>query len=63
MAIPPDQLTHEVNILHLMVELDEALARKTPQWAAGTDGSREATAGKPDEEVTGDHPAVVTGQR
>jgi hypothetical protein len=28
-----DQLTHEENILYLMVELDHALARKTPQWA------------------------------
>jgi hypothetical protein len=28
-----DQLTHEENILYLMIELDRALARKTPQWA------------------------------
>jgi hypothetical protein len=27
------QLTHEENILYLMIELDQALARKTPQWA------------------------------
>ena len=24
---------HEENILYLMIELDQALARKTPQWA------------------------------
>ena len=24
---------HEEHILYLMIELDEALARKTPQWA------------------------------
>jgi hypothetical protein len=28
-----DQPTHEENILYLMIELDHALARKTPQWA------------------------------
>jgi hypothetical protein len=28
-----DQLTHEENILFLMIELDHALAHKTPQWA------------------------------
>jgi hypothetical protein len=28
-----DQLTHQENILFLMIELDEALARKTPRWA------------------------------
>ena len=28
-----DQLTHEENILYLMIELDQALARETPQWA------------------------------
>jgi hypothetical protein len=28
-----DRLTHEENILYLMIELDQALARKTPQWA------------------------------
>jgi hypothetical protein len=28
-----DQLTHEENILYLMSALDQALARKTPQWA------------------------------
>ena len=27
-----DQLTHEENILYLMIELDRALAHKTPQW-------------------------------
>ena len=25
--------THEENILYLMIELDQALARKTPRWA------------------------------
>ena len=25
--------THEEHILYLMIELDQALARKTPQWA------------------------------
>ena len=28
-----DQPTHEENILYLMIELDQALARKTPRWA------------------------------
>ena len=28
-----DRLTHEEHILYLMIELDQALARKTPQWA------------------------------
>ena len=28
-----NRLTHEENILYLMVELDPALARKTPRWA------------------------------
>ncbi len=28
-----DELTHEENILYLLIELDQALARKTPQWA------------------------------
>jgi hypothetical protein len=28
-----DRLAHEEHILYLMIELDEALARKTPQWA------------------------------
>ena len=33
MAHRPDRLAHEENILYLMIELDEALARKPPQWA------------------------------
>jgi len=33
MAHPPDRLAHEENILYLMIALDEALARKEPQWA------------------------------
>jgi hypothetical protein len=28
-----DRLTHEEHILYLMIELDQALARKTPRWA------------------------------
>jgi hypothetical protein len=28
-----NQLTHEENILYLMIELDQALARKAPRWA------------------------------
>jgi hypothetical protein len=28
-----DQPTHEENILYLIIELDQALARKTPKWA------------------------------
>jgi len=28
-----NRLTHEENILYLMVELDQALARKPPRWA------------------------------
>ena len=28
-----DQPTHEENILYLMIELHQALGRKTPQWA------------------------------
>ena len=28
-----DRPTHEENILYLMIELDQALARKTPRWA------------------------------
>jgi hypothetical protein len=27
-----DELTHEENILFLMIELDHALALKTPRW-------------------------------
>ena len=27
-----DQLAHEEHILYLMIELDQALARKTPRW-------------------------------
>ena len=27
-----DRLTHEENILYLMIELDQALARKAPRW-------------------------------
>ena len=27
-----DRATHEEHILYLMIELDEALARKAPQW-------------------------------
>ena len=27
-----DQLTHEENVLYLMIELDQALARKATQW-------------------------------
>ena len=30
-----DQLAHEEHILYLMIELDQALARKTPRWAPG----------------------------
>jgi hypothetical protein len=33
MPTPSDQPTHEDNVLYLMVELDEALARKAPRWA------------------------------
>jgi hypothetical protein len=33
MAHRPDRLAHEENILYLMIELDEALGRKPPQWA------------------------------
>ena len=28
-----ERLTHEEHILYLMIELDQALAHKTPQWA------------------------------
>ena len=28
-----NRLTHEENILYLMIELDQALARKAPRWA------------------------------
>ncbi len=28
-----DQPTHEENILYLMIELDQALARETPNWS------------------------------
>ena len=28
-----NQLTHEENILYLMIELDQALARNAPRWA------------------------------
>jgi hypothetical protein len=42
---PPDELTHEENILYLMVELDEALARKLPRWAPEqTDPARQRLA-------------------
>jgi hypothetical protein len=27
-----DRLTHEERVLYLMVELDQALARRAPQW-------------------------------
>jgi hypothetical protein len=27
-----DRATHEEHVLYLMVELDQALARKVPQW-------------------------------
>ena len=33
MATLPDRPDHEENILYLMAALDEALARKPPQWA------------------------------
>jgi hypothetical protein len=29
-----NRLTHEENILYLMIELDQALARKAPRWMA-----------------------------
>jgi hypothetical protein len=28
-----DRLAHEEDILYLVIELDQALARNTPQWA------------------------------
>ena len=28
-----NRLTHEENILYLMIELDQALARNAPRWA------------------------------
>jgi len=30
--LPADFPTHEENVLYLMIELDQALARNTPQW-------------------------------
>jgi len=60
MAHPPDRLAHEENILYLMIELDDALARKTAAMGCGTSGRREPTAGEPSEEIAGD-PAAPAG--
>ena len=57
-----DRAAYEEHILYLIIELDQALARK-PQWTPGTEGRREAIAGKPIGEVTADHASVVTGQQ
>ena len=57
-----NRLTHEENILYLMIELHHVLARNAPRWAPEQKDAA-AMAGKPIREVTGDHPAVVTGQQ
>jgi hypothetical protein len=63
LRLAPTMTDHEEHILYLMIVFDDR-TRSRPQSAAmgsRTDGRREALAGKPIGEVTGDRPAVVTG--